>query len=98
MCPDCRDPKVSDGELVKLSMRKPQFDSGLLQVGCASVKKWQEAGFSGTIFSILDKRGKAGYKNIFASFYFFRSYCKFNHKLEDSKEILKTPTHILEQL
>jgi hypothetical protein len=39
MCPACRDPKVSDGELVSLSMRKPPYYSGLLYVGCAGVKK-----------------------------------------------------------
>jgi hypothetical protein len=39
MCPACRDPKVSDGELVSLSLRKPPFYSGLLNVGCAGAKK-----------------------------------------------------------
>jgi hypothetical protein len=37
-CPDRREPKVSDSELVSLSIRKPRFDPRLLHVGFASVK------------------------------------------------------------
>ena len=45
MRPDCPDPKVSDGEPVSLSMRKPRFDPGLLHVGFAGVKYDKRADF-----------------------------------------------------
>ena len=69
MCPACRDPIVSDGELLSLPMWKPPIRTRVAECQMYRCKKkWKEDGFSQMISSLSDKRGSAGYKNIFALF------------------------------
>ena len=45
MSPNCRYPKVSDCELVNLSIREPRFDPGLLHFSFAGIKSSNRSEF-----------------------------------------------------